>query len=500
MPFQNDRVLPLFLRSGYEVGRSMMPFRDLREFISKLDETGDLVTVKEEVDWDLEVAAISRRVYEMSGPALLFENIRDYPTGYRLFGGSLGTFRRVAIAFGLDPDTPVRELYREYEKRMGKRLQPEVLETGPCKENILLGDKVDANRFPAPYIHEGDGGRYIGSWDLVVSKDPASAWLNWGMYRFMIHNERYIVGFPRFHSHLGRVLHKHYVPKKKTMPIALVMGADPISHLIASASIPKGVSEAEVSGGVNQRPVELVRCETSDLLVPAHAEIVMEAEILPDATAQEGPFGEYPGYRTEGVRMGVLARITAISFRTDPILTMISLGMPPDDNHVATPITSAVAVKHHLKKNGIPVIDVYTPPEAVIHTAIVSVKTGGRDVVEQILDAMTVRRADWSKIVVVDSDVDVFDMGQVIHAFSTKCHPKRGILVREVESGKGNPLTPCLTPEERRAYAGPVVAFDCTWPPDWPKETHIPVKASFEGIYPEDIKQRVLKRWKEYGL
>ncbi len=477
-----------------------MPFKDLREFISKLDETGDLVTVKKEVDWDLEAAAISRRVYEMSGPALLFENIRDYPPGYRLFGGSLGTFRRVAIAFGLDPETPVRELYREYEERMEKRLQPVVLETGPCKENILIGDEVDANRFPAPYIHEGDGGRYIGSWDLVVSKDPDSAWLNWGMYRFMIHNERYIVGFPRFHSHLGRVLHKHYVPKKKRMPMALVIGSDPVSHLIASASIPKGVSEAEVSGGVNQRPVELVRCETSDLLVPAHAEIVMEAEILPDATAQEGPFGEYPGYRTEGVRMGVLAHITAISFRTDPILTMISLGMPPDDNHVATPITSAVAVKHHLKKNGVPVIDVYTPPEAVIHTAIVSVKTGGRAVVEHILDAMTVRRADWSKIVVVDSDVDVFDMGQVIHAFSTKCHPKRGIIVREVENGKGNPLTPCLTPEERRAYAGPVVAFDCTWPLEWPEDTHIPVKASFEGIYPEEIREKVLNRWKEYGL
>jgi 4-hydroxy-3-polyprenylbenzoate decarboxylase len=91
-------------------------------------------------------------------------------------------------------------------------------------------------------------------------------------------------------------------------------------------------------------------------------------------------------------------------------------------------------------------------------------------------------------------------MGQVIHAFSTKCHPKRGIIVREVDKGKGNPLTPCLTPEERRAYVGPVVAFDCTWPPDWPKDTHIPIKASFDGIYPDEIKEKVIGRWKEYGL
>jgi 4-hydroxy-3-polyprenylbenzoate decarboxylase len=320
------------------------------------------------------------------------------------------------------------------------------------------------------------------------------------MYRFMIHNERYIVGFPRYHSHLGRILHQEYIPKKQAMPIALVLGADPVSHLVASASIPKGISEAEVSGGVNRQPVELVKCETSDLLVPAHAEIVFEAEILPDATAQEGPFGEYPGYRTEGVRMGVLARVNAVTFRHDPILTMISLGIPPDDNSIATPITSAVAVKERLKSSGIPVTDVYTPPEAVIHTAIVGVKTGGRVIVDQILNALTARRADWSKIIVVDADVDVFDMGQVIHAFSTKCHPTRGIIVKEVEKGKGNPLTPCLTPEERRTYAGPVVAFDCTWPSEWAKETHIPIKSSFEEIYPEEIKEKVLKKWKNYGL
>ena len=476
-----------------------MSFKDLREFIVKLRETGDLVSVKEEVDWELEVGAISRRAYELSGPAILFEKVKDYPSGYRIFNGLLGTFRRVAIAFGLDPETPVRELYREYERRMKNRIPPKIIDWGPCKENILMTEEVNINRFPAPYIHEGDGGRYIGTWDLVVSMDPETKWQNWGMYRFMIHNERYIVGFPRLHSHLGLVLHQKYMPKKKLMPIALVLGADPISHLIASASIPKGLSEAEFSGAINQQAVELVKCETSDLLVPAHAEIVIEGEILPNATAQEGPFGEYPGYRTEGVRMGVLARINAITFRKDPILTIISLGMPPDDNSVATPITSAVAVKERLKASGIPVTDVYTPPEAVIHTAIVGVRTGGRAVVEQILEALTTRRADWSKIIVVDQDVDVFDMGQVIHAFSTKCHPKRGIIVKEVEKGKGNPLTPCLTPEERRAYTGPVVAFDCTWPPEWPKE-HIPIKSSFNDIYPEEIKEKVLRKWKTYGL
>jgi len=103
-------------------------------------------------------------------------------------------------------------------------------------------------------------------------------------------------------------------------------------------------------------------------------------------------------------------------------------------------------------------------------------------------------------IIVVDKDVNVFDIGQVIHAFSTKCHPKRGIIVKEVEKGKGNPLTPCLSSVERRAYAGPVVAFDYTWPPEWSKETHVPIKSSFEDIYREEIKQKALRKWKDYGL
>ncbi len=477
-----------------------MAFRDLRQFVDALEETGDLLRIREEVDWDLEAGAINRRAYERSGPAVLFERIKDYPPGYRLFGGSLGTFRRVAIALGLDPNTPVREIYREYERREEYPVKPYSVETGPCKENILLGDEVDLYRFPSPMIHDGDGGRYIGTWDIVVFQDPDSDWVNWGMYRFMVHNRRHLVGFPRLHSHMGLILHREYVPKKEPMPMALVIGADPLCHQVASASYGIGVSEVDYAGALRQEPVALVKCETSDLLVPADAEIVIEGEVLPDMTAQEGPFGEYPGYRTEGVRMGVLCRVKAITFRNDPILTMISLGTPPDDNSVATPIASALAVKRRLKHYEIPVTDVYTPPSAVIHIAVVGVKTGGRAVAERILDALTERRADWSKVIVVDEDVDVFDMDQVLHALAVKCHPQRGVIIREVPAGKANPLTPYYTPEERRAYKGAMVAFDCTWPPDWPRETHIPQKVSFDTIYPEEIKARVLAKWRQFGF
>jgi phenylphosphate carboxylase alpha subunit len=451
-----------------------------------------------EVDWDGEAGAISRRVYESNGPALLFENVKDYP-GRRIFAGSLGTFRRVAIAMGLPPETPVKDIYTEYEKRYDRTVPPAVVHQAPCKENVWLGERIDLNSLPAPMVHEGDGGRYLGTWDLVVCKDPESGWTNWGMYRFMVHNEKFIVGFPRLHSHLGMLLHQHYIPRKEPMPIALVIGAHPIYHLMASGSYPKGATEAEFAGSLAGSPAELVRCETSDLLVPAHSEIVIEAQVIPDGVAPEGPFGEYPGYRTEGVRMGVLARVEAMTFRNSPILTMISLGIPPDDNSVATPIASSIAVKRHLQRRGVPVVDVYSPPEAVLHTLIVSVSRGGHETVNRILDALTARRADWSKVIVVDEDVDVFNSAQVMHAFSVKCHPARGITVRNIAAGKGNPLTPAYTAEERRAMTGAIVAFDCTWPPEWPRDT-IPIKSAFDTIYSEKTKRHVIANWKKYGL
>lgn len=477
-----------------------MAFKDVREFIKALEKTGDCLQINKEVDWDQEIGAIGRRVCEMSGPALLFNKIKDYSEGYRIFSGSLGTYRRVAIALGLPPETSVKEIFAEYERRNEHPIKPVVVEDGECKENKMLGDDVDLYHLPAPMVHSGDGGRYIGTWGITICKDSENDWTNWGMYRFMVYNGRHLTGQPRLNSQLGLILHQKYIPKKKPMPMALVIGADPICHQVASAGYRKGINEVDFAGALRQEPVELVKCETNDLLVPAHSEIVIEGEVLPDRIGEEGPFGEYPGYRTEGINMGVTCRVKAITYRNSPILTMIALGVPPDANSVATPIASALAVKQHLRRHGVPVIDVYSPPHGVLHTVIISVKPGGTDTANKILDGLTLRRSDWSKIVMVDDDVDVFDLGQVLHAFSVKCHPIRGIIVREVESGKAHNLTPCYSPEERRDLRGAITLFDCTWPPDWPIETHIPLKNSFDTIYTEEIKRKVLENWEKYGL
>jgi 4-hydroxy-3-polyprenylbenzoate decarboxylase len=477
-----------------------MAFNDHRDFFQTLEKEGELVRISQEVDWDLEVGAIGRRVYEREGPCLLFEKIKDYPEGFRISNGTTGTWSRVALAMGLPKNTPVREIYREYEKSLEKKIPPRIVKRAdaPCKENIMTGDEVDLYKFPTPMIHEGDGGRYIGAWDLVVCKDPGTGWVNWGMYRFMIHTKDWLTGWPQTTSHLAMIFKEKYLPKNQPMPIAVVLGADPISHVMATAPLRPGENEAEHSGGMRGEPVELVPCETSDLLVPAHAEIVIEGELMPDKIAPDGPFGEYPGYRSGTMFEGVAVKVKGITHRHNPIVTTIALGMPPDDSSIAASLTAAVAMKRGLLRRGVPVTDVYVPPEGVTHLIVIGVKKGGPEIARKVLDFFTARRVMTNKHIVVDEDVDVFNMAEVIHAFATKCHPGKGILYEWYE-GRSNSLTPFYSPEERKRLKGVSVVFDSTWPPEWPNDI-IPVKASFKTIYSREIQDKVINNWEKYGL
>jgi len=475
-----------------------MPFVDLRDFITALEKSGDLLRIGKEVDWDMEVGAISRRVLEQGGPALLFEKIKDYPSGYAILNGPVATWRRVAIALELPPDTPLPQIYAAYEERQDKQLTPQVVQSAPCQENVILGSEVDIYQLPAPMVHDGDGGRYIGTWDIVVTKDPETGWTNWGMYRFMTHTKDLLTGWPQATSQLATIMKQRYLPRKEAMPIAIVIGCEPVSHMVATSPYRPGEDEAEYAGGLRGAPVDLVQCKTNDLLVPAHAEIVIEGELLPGRIAPEGPFGEYPGYRSGTMGEGVLVQVTAITHRRDPIITVSTLGIPPDDSSIAASLTAARAMKRGLLRRGVPVIDVYVPPEGATHLVVVSADPGGAKVARQVLDYFTARRVMVSKVILVDRDVDVFDMNQVIHAFSTKCHPGRGITLEHYE-GRGNALTPCFSAEERRRLKGTSAVFDATWPEEWSEEA-IPIKASFQTTYPASVQEKVLANWESYGL
>jgi len=473
-------------------------FKDTRDFIEALRAAGDLQEIEKEVDWDLELGAISRLACEKDGPAVWFKRITDYPEDRTAFANPMATWRRVALAFGLPAESSLKDIYAEYEKREGKLIPPVTVKSGPCGEVVKCGADIDLFDLPAPMLHDGDGGRYLGTWDIAVSRDPETNWVNWGMYRFMVYDSQHLTGFPRPTSHFGKVFQDHYAARNQPMPMALVIGADPISHFAASATYHIGGEEAALAGGLRGAAVELVRCETSDLLVPANAEIVIDCEVLPNSVGLEGPYGEYPGYRTGEMGNGIFCRVTAITHRKNPILTIDATGYR-DDSSTITALAGAVAIKRRLERHGVPVLEVNIPRESAVHMAVIGVKYGGKQVAREILETLTSRRALISKIFLVEADLDVYDLGKVIHAFSTKCHPAHGIHVVHYE-GRANTLTPCYSQRERAMQKGATVLYDCTWPGEWSREWEVPVKATFDTIFPQSVQEKVLAEWKSYGF
>jgi len=348
-------------------------------------------------------------------------------------------------------------------------------------------------------VHEGDGGRYLGTWGLVATRDLDTPWVNWGLYRLMIHDRHHMGTQMNPFQHIGMMFFGKYEPKGLEMDFAAAFGGDPLLTLAAGMDYGLGKDEADLAGGLRGAPVELVPCETVDLAVPAQAEIVVEGKFLPGVRLDEGPFGEYTGYRTAPRAPRPVCRVTAITYRQNPILPISCLGIPVDDGHVLLSLSFTISLKRTLREQGFPVRDIYIPPECVGHMVIVSVEARYSNIASQLASAI------WGSkigvftcyVLVVDADVDIFNMPQVLHALVTKCHPGRGI--RVMPQMPGHPLMPFANEEERLWGKGASVLFDCTWPLEWPRETEVPFKISFDSAYSQAVRERVVANWSNYG-
>jgi len=273
---------------------------DFRAWIHELERTGNLVRIEDEIDPLKEAGAIMRLANEKRSPAQWFTNVKNSMPGSSLLGGPFATKERIAVAFGLPPETGFAELTDFFAECLEKeRLKPEVVNSGSCQENILLGDDIDLFKLPVPKLHPQDGGHYIGTLNIGVCKDYDSDWVNWGTYRGMVHDKQSTGVFLGPLNHGGKILKKWH-ENNKTMEYAMFFGSDPMHNIIASSSVPWKVSEVDVVGGIRGEPVKLVKCKTIDLYVPANAEIVLEGTIAPGDLKKEGPFGEYPGYVVSG--------------------------------------------------------------------------------------------------------------------------------------------------------------------------------------------------------
>lgn len=480
-----------------------MAIRDLREYMDALERQGEIQRIGAEVDWNLEMGGIIRRSYDLKAPAPFFLKVKGSPPGFRAFGAPVGTsakpgrmYARVATSLGLDPSSGYVDLMEKFIEMRKRRIKPVVVDSGPCKENIWRGDQVDLEKFPVPVIHDGDGGRYIGTWHAFITRDPDTGWTNWGMYRMMVHDKNRTGVLIGSNQH-GYFHWSKYREKGEPMPFAVALGTEPVTPMVCSLRVPPLVNEVDIIGGLRGEPLELVKCETSDLHVPATSEIVLEGKVYPDDRELEGPFGEYTGYRAADRAPRPVCRVECVTYRTDPILPITCMGTPVDDAAAMRPLSIA-EILDTLRQDGYPVRMVYSPPEAMPSMLFVSTKVPYPHYPKNLAAAIwgsTASRGSHS-LFVFDDDIDVTSVHEVLWAFSTRCHPDRGI--EKQAPVPGSPLDPWLSMAEKKSFTSARVFFDCTWPKDWKKED-VPVKASFDVMWPKETQEKIIRRWREYG-
>jgi len=487
-----------------------MGYKDLREFISTLEEEGELKRITAEVDWDLEIGAIARKVYSSKGPALLFENIKDHKDTIctRLFTGGVATKDRIAMIMGLPRETRHRDLSEEIRKRWKEPIPPIIVDSGPAKENILTGGDIDLFQFPVPKWHYLDGGRYISTFCAIITKDPESGVRNVGLYRGMILSKTEI-GVLLVPGQGWGVHFMKYKEMGKPMPVAVAIGCDESLVFCASASPPRDVDELGLNGALLEEPTKLVKCETLDLEVPANTEIVVEGFIdpNPETYKMEGPFGEYTGYYGEAAKRPVI-NVQCITHRDDPIFRGTLEGMDhknPNEDSSMLVISLAAVTKEILESQGIPgIIEVSAVP-----ITLVRIKKMYRGHAKQIAAALWGASAAqylYKFVIVVEDDTDIWNRRSVEAALSYRVNAAEGDIITMPGSFGAvlDPSTPFPDRDELRYGTGKWsrILIDATrnwnYPknPQWDNEIYPPKSVD---LSPEQ-EELIARRWKVYGL
>lgn len=493
-----------------------MGFMDMRQWMTLLEKEGELRRVTAEVDWDREIGALARRVLEKRGPALLFETIRGYRTGRctALMTGGLGTRARLALALGRPRDASNRALVQHVMEKNRERIPPVVVPSGPVKDVIVRGAAVDQTEFPVPRWQYLEGGRYIHTFSCIVTRDPDTRVMNVGIYRGMI-GQRDTTPFLLIKG--GQHWGAHFVKwaaRGEPMPVACVIGWDPIMPFLAGSPIPAGVCEWDVMGAYRGEPAELVRCETVDLEVPASAEIVLEGVIGDDPATyeMEGPFGEFTGYVSDIPTPRPTMKVACITHRRHPIFRGCLEGTLPgsySENSVMSSVQRAAIAWSILQGAGIPgVLDVYVPPITNGVNIRVQIKKHYQGQPKQIAAALwgnSAAQYRYKHVIVVEDDIDPADDEQVEWAVAHRVNAGEGGLV--VFPGIfGSPIDPSTPMADRDvAQLGTGlwnrVLIDATrsWKHErraqWGGERFPPTVRPA----PED-EARVRARWAEYGL
>ena len=487
-----------------------MKYHDLRDFLTQLEQIGELRRVRPEIDTRFEMTEICDRVLRNAGPAILFEN----PKGHSMpvLGNLFGTPRRVALGMGQESVDALREVgkllafLKEPEPPKGLKdawekfpvfkqvlnMSPKIVSSAPCQDIVWEGTDVDLSRLPIQHCWPGDVAPLI-TWGLTVTRGPNKARQNLGIYRQQVIDRNKVI--MRWLAHRGGALdfRDHCLKHPgQPFPVAVVLGCDPATILGAVTPVPDSVSEYQFAGLLRGAKTELVKCLGSDLQVPASSEIVLEGFIDPEETALEGPYGDHTGYYNEQSTFPVFT-IERITLRKNPIYHSTYTGKPPDEPAMLAVALNEVFVPL-LQKQYPEVVDFYLPPEGCSYRlATVSIRKQYPGHAKRVMFGIWsfLRQFMYTKfIIVVDDDVNIRDWKEVIWAMTTRVDAARDTLIAE------------NTPIDYLDFASPVaglgskMGIDATnkWPGESSREWGRPI------VMDPAVKHRVDTLWHELGL
>ncbi len=433
-----------------------MSYKDLRDWLEKVDEMGELRQVNG-ADWNLEIGAISQLAQlKRAGQkdhALLFDNIPGSPPGYRVLSNYFNSANRFALTVNLPLGLSELDYVKAWMEKYAPppRIEPKYVTDGPVMENVLEGNDIDLIKFPTPKWYEGDGGRYIGTGGAVITTDPDEGWFNLGCYRVMLLDKNHVAVYIS-PGKQGRMHRDKFFSRGRPFPVAISVGHDPLIFIVASTEQPYGICEYEIAGGIKGEPIEVIKGPLTGLPIPARAEIVLEGECTADNTTLEGPFGEWTGYYGSGAREEPVVTVKAVYHRNNPIIVGSPGLRAPKGQSVHTQVIRSALIKGEMERAGIPdVTGVWRLLEGggYLLTAVsIKQRYPGHARQAGLLALSCQAGAYCSKyVIVVDDDIDVTNLSHVIWAMSTRTDPVKDIDI--VRRGWSTPLDPMISPEDR---------------------------------------------------
>jgi UbiD family decarboxylase len=455
---------------------------DLREFLKVLEEEHELQKIKIEVDPKHELGAICKIHNERpNSPALLFENVKDQKIP--VVGQLLASDRRVALALGLSQEN----VFNETVQRASNPIAPKLVSKGASQDIVLEGADVDLTKLPLCTNNPRDGGPYITAGHVII-KD-AEYGMNLSIYRMMLVSKNEVT--LRFTpGHDGYDFMKNAEKRgQKKFEVAVCIGVPPAVYVASQFEPRIGVYELDIAGGLVGEPVEVVKCRTIDLEVPALAEIVLEGELtIPAKTGDEGPFGEFCGYTTAQVPNERIMTVKAVTHRKNPVYHNIWLGKPPHEHLYVDALTYAVAAYQELKPAYPALKKAYAPPWGVSIVLLLQLEKRlmRPGIVDNILAAsLYTRSGKWKHVFVLDEDIVLEDPNEVLWALTTRFQPATDMFV--IPRGITSSLEPSATVDGLTSK----LMLDLT------------IKKNFRGEVAEptaSMRESVLKKWKEYGF